>query len=375
MKVLNKYKKIQILLLILIVMATIVFLISIYKSKNKNNYYETQETISETNDEIDTNHNELEEAFDIQDIQDLEEHIDENDTSWDEPVEENSEVDLKKEENSAKNNGATYYIKINYSANVVTIYKKDSNGEYTVPVKALICSSGKATPTSGVYKMSSKYRWHILNGGVRGQYCSRITGHILFHSVPYLRQSPDSLEYWAYDKLGTKASAGCIRLTVADAQWIYNNCESGTYVEFYSSSYPGPLGKPSSQKISSNEQCRNWDPTDPDPANPWRNYVEPVSTPIEETKKDNTNQTTNQDEIKLEDTPKQERKQEQNEKQDNNTTEPQENKKDNENVIENKEKDKPEKTSDNDNNKEVDNKEEKDEKEQTDSKTEQAKEI
>lgn len=65
---------------------------------------------------------------------------------------------------------------------------------------------------------------------------------------------------------------GCIRLRVADALWIYNNIPTGTLVEFYSSSDPGPLGKPTAQKISGNEECRNWDPTDPSEGNPWKEY-------------------------------------------------------------------------------------------------------
>ena len=148
--------------------------------------------------------------------------------------------------------------------------------------------------------MSNKYRWHQLNGGVYGQYCSRITGHILFHSVPYAKNTPDSLKYVAYDKLGTKASAGCIRLTCQDAMWIYNNCASGTYVEFYSSSNPGPLGKPSAQKISSNTQCRNWDPTDPTKGNPWHTYVEPASTPAVENNTVQESTTKQQEAIKQE---------------------------------------------------------------------------
>ena len=110
-------------------------------------------------------------------------------------------------------------------------------------------------------------------GGVYAQYTTQVVGNILFHSVPYLRKGDSSsLEYWEYDKLGTRASAGCIRLTMQDASWIYNNIASGTLVEFYSSSDPGPLGKPSAPKISWNEECRGWDPTDSDPNNPWRNY-------------------------------------------------------------------------------------------------------
>ena len=165
-----------------------------------------------------------------------------------------------------------YYIKINYTANCVTIYKKDDSGNYTVPVKAMVCSTGTATPTKGVYKTLNKYVWKELNGHCWGQYSTRIVGHILFHSVPYSSPRHDDLRYNLYDKLGTRASAGCIRLTVADAKWIYDNCALGTMVEFYSSSNPGPLGKPGAMKISGVAECRNWDPTDPVAGNPWRTW-------------------------------------------------------------------------------------------------------
>lgn len=188
-----------------------------------------------------------------------------------------------------------YYIKVNYGQNVVTIYKKDDNGNYSIPIKAMVCSSGTATPKSGVYPISQKMTWGSLKGGVAGQYCTRIIKSILFHSVPYTKlYDKSSLEYWEYDKLGTKASAGCIRLTVQDAQWIFNNCVSGTKVEFYTDSNPGPLGKPSAMKISGETALRGWDPTDPDPANPWKagkanEIVEnnPAPTPEPEKPKEN----------------------------------------------------------------------------------------
>ena len=116
-----------------------------------------------------------------------------------------------------------YYIKVNYKAQVVTIYTQDKKGNYTKPVKAMVCSTGTYTPTSGVYKTPYRYRWLRMVGGVYGQYCTQIVGDILFHSVPYLeRENHSSLEYWAYDKLGTKASLGCVRLTCRDAKWIYD---------------------------------------------------------------------------------------------------------------------------------------------------------
>ena len=162
-----------------------------------------------------------------------------------------------------------YYIKVNYGANAVTIYKKEENGYYSIPVKAMVCSCGTATPKSGVYKTSKGYEWGTLEGGTFGRYSTRIIGGILFHSVPYTSESEDSLEYWEYDKLGTTASLGCVRLSVADTKWIFDNCEVGTQVEFYTSSDPGPLGKPTAQKISDNVECRNWDPTDTSSNSPW----------------------------------------------------------------------------------------------------------
>lgn len=182
--------------------------------------------------------------------------------------------------NNNKLNTPKYYIKVNNTANVVTIYTKDSSGNYTVPYKAMVCSTGTATPQSGKYSLNGKrYQWHTLFGHtpgtyVYGQYATNIDGrNILFHSVPYTTKSdPTSLEYWEYDKLGTKASAGCIRLTVEDAKWIYNNIPSGTTVEFYKDSNPGPLGKPSAAKISQySSPYKNWDPTDSNPSNPWKN--------------------------------------------------------------------------------------------------------
>lgn len=197
------------------------------------------------------------------------EEVAENNTS------ENDNNNTNNKINATVNSGKKYYIKVNYGANVVTIYEKDANGDYTIPIKAMICSTGTYTPKSGVYDIKLRWEWLGLQGNVYGHYSTQITGNILFHSVPYLRKGDSgSIEYWEYDKLGTTCSAGCVRLTIQDARWIFYNIEKGTQVEFYSSQNPGPLGKPSAKKISQNEQCRDWDPTDPDPNNPWLYYDE-----------------------------------------------------------------------------------------------------
>ncbi len=167
-----------------------------------------------------------------------------------------------------------YQIKVNYTANTVTVYTYDKNGKYTVPVKAMICSTGIATPRSGSYSLAytGKWEWLEMQGGVYGHYSTQITGNILFHSVPYFeRGNHNSIEYKEFDKLGTAASAGCVRMLTKDARWIFNHKNEIKSVTFYGSTDPGPLGKPVAPKISGNKSCRGWDPTDPNSNNPWRN--------------------------------------------------------------------------------------------------------
>lgn len=161
---------------------------------------------------------------------------------------------------------STYRIKINKQQNCVTIYKLNSKGDYE-PYKAMICSVGSATPY-GTFGLKEKIRWHVLDGPVYGQYCSRITGHILFHSVWYHQNAnPATLSNTQYNRLGSTASHGCVRLNVRDAKWIYDNCPSGTPVEIYASKDPGPLGKPESIKLPGGT---GWDPTDvTNPDNPY----------------------------------------------------------------------------------------------------------
>lgn len=167
----------------------------------------------------------------------------------------------------------SYYIKVNCKAQVVTVYAADEDGNYTIPVRKMICSTGKATPSNGVFELSDKYEWRYLVGGVYGQYATRITGQILFHSVPYTKRDKSSLEYWEYDKLGQPVSKGCVRLTVQDSKWIFDNCMQGTKVEFCKED--SKEKDIISKKISNyDNELKGWDPTDPDQNNPWREYIE-----------------------------------------------------------------------------------------------------
>ena len=154
-----------------------------------------------------------------------------------------------------------YHIKVNRSQNCVTVYAQEGPNKYAIPVVAFLCSTGGSKTPLGTFTMSTQYRWHQLYGAA-GQYCSRITGHILFHSVPYSRMGDIySLMPGQFNRLGSNASAGCVRLATGDAKWIYDNCYTGvTEVTIYDGGSSSPLGRPVLPQIP---YYQNWDPTDP----------------------------------------------------------------------------------------------------------------
>ena len=169
-----------------------------------------------------------------------------------------------------KDNGQPYCIKVNKKRNVVTVYKLDKKKHYSMPVKAMVCSVGeKGNTPEGIFELGDRAKWLPLEGGVYGQYATRITKSFLFHSIPYYTQDKADMEVGEFNKLGESASAGCVRLKVIDAKWIYDNCKENTLVEIFESDYDGPLGKPATLTIEEDEAGENWDPTDPDRDNPY----------------------------------------------------------------------------------------------------------
>lgn len=173
-----------------------------------------------------------------------------------------------------KDNKMPYCIKVNKKQNVVTVYRVGDDGYYSKPVKAMVCSVGETGNTpAGTYSLGDREEWLALEDGVYGQYATTITGDILFHSVPYFTQNKNDLEIEEYNKLGSSVSAGCVRLSVIDAKWIYDNCSEGTIVNIFESDYEGPMGKPVAAVISSGGGEGNWDPTDPDRDNPYMGNV------------------------------------------------------------------------------------------------------
>lgn len=164
-----------------------------------------------------------------------------------------------------------YYIRVNRETNCVTIYELDEDTLQYTAIKPMICSVGRDgnTPCGDFELHQERYEWRALFGDVYGQYAVRIVNSILFHSVPYYEERQDTLKTEEFDKLGTSASDGCIRLQVADAKWIYDNCSEGTIVSIFDGTTDDdPFPRPEAPLLSDTDYPR-WDPSDPIAANPW----------------------------------------------------------------------------------------------------------
>ncbi|WP_418422116.1 L,D-transpeptidase, partial [Butyribacter intestini] len=97
---------------------------------------------------------------------------------------------------------------------------------------------------------------------VYARWASHVVGNVYFHAIAVGSQSHYALRASNYNKLGSAASAGCIRMTVADAKWLYDYAAVGSSVKIEkgNSKKPGPLGKAATIKIA---ESINYDPTDP----------------------------------------------------------------------------------------------------------------
>lgn len=165
-----------------------------------------------------------------------------------------------------------YEIHVNRALNYTVVYAQDAMGEFTVPVIAFANSTGKNNSTPiGNYTITKKHRWQLMFGGVYTQYAVRFMPHIMFHSAYYTAKNNSALKWQEYNKLGQQASSGCVREAAIDSKWLYDNCKIGTKVVVYDDPDDlGPFGMPRTVTIPADSPYRGWDPTDPDPENPWR---------------------------------------------------------------------------------------------------------
>ena len=138
-----------------------------------------------------------------------------------------------------------FHVVVDVANQVTSVYGRDEQGEYTVVVRQMLCSTGKkATPSSvGDWVLNGRHAtWCIFPkwGNSYARYWTRINSDIAFHSPIYTAVSNSAMQISSYKALGRRASHGCIRLSVWDAKWIYDNIGKGTVVSIVEGMEPDP---------------------------------------------------------------------------------------------------------------------------------------
>ena len=121
----------------------------------------------------------------------------------------------------------SYLINVNLEHQKTYIYTgKPDNWKL---IRTCPCSTGingEDTPV-GSFSTKEKGDWFFSDKYEQGgKYWTQITGDILFHSVPFSKDKATVLDY----TMNKPSSHGCIRLSIADAKWIYTNIPKGSKV-------------------------------------------------------------------------------------------------------------------------------------------------
>ena len=120
-----------------------------------------------------------------------------------------------------------WLILVDTSRCLTSIYT-GSRGNWSLN-RRYVCSTGKAsTPTVlGEYQVYGK--GYSFGHGYTCYYYTQFYGDYLFHSSPYYVNSNRVMD----PTMGVPSSAGCVRLEIQNAKWIYDNIPYGTKVVTY----------------------------------------------------------------------------------------------------------------------------------------------
>ncbi len=122
----------------------------------------------------------------------------------------------------------SWLILVDRSSKHVGIYR-GSKGNWTC-VKYWLCGVGRPdSPTiSGTYRVTGKGL--SFGHGYTCWYYTQIKGNYLFHSVTYRQGSKTQI---LDGRLGIANSAGCVRLEIGNAKWMYDNVPYNSKIFIY----------------------------------------------------------------------------------------------------------------------------------------------
>ncbi|MGE5628743.1 MAG: L,D-transpeptidase family protein [Solirubrobacterales bacterium] len=124
--------------------------------------------------------------------------------------------------------GTTYIVDVNITTQKMKIYKKEKI------IKEMSCSTGiignqdTETPlgtfylqSKGEYFFSSKYQ-------EGGRYYIKFFSNYLIHSIPVDKKG--NIIEGEKNKIGIPVSHGCIRISMKDSKWVYDNVPQGSKI-------------------------------------------------------------------------------------------------------------------------------------------------
>ena len=157
----------------------------------------------------------------------------------------------------------SYRIEIDLTNQIATVYGIYSDGSKKGIMSEFISSArkGKTTPV-GNFKIQgasggrkAKYRTCLMSSKKSyAEYACRFKGAKMMHGVPYSKRNTKGyVSKTEFNKLGSPASAGCVRMPIKLARYIYNTCPVGTpVIVFKGTKGVYPMGKPKKYKATSN---------------------------------------------------------------------------------------------------------------------------
>ncbi len=169
-----------------------------------------------------------------------------------------------------------YFFEVDVANQAVKVWKYNrSTKDYSDLDRAFICATGtKKYPSPlGTFTLSGRRAAHCKFptwGGGEARWWTKITEEIAFHSVLYGDSGNDmTLKVSSFKGLGKRGSHGCIRLTVPDAQWIYENAKAGMKVWIHDDAAPDPELKAIVKPGALNEKTMMPYITPPPPEEYW----------------------------------------------------------------------------------------------------------
>lgn len=167
---------------------------------------------------------------------------------------------LQEETTTVKSVEQSISICVNKFDNTVSVYSVEDNK--IVDTLKVMPASVNVSLSEGKYMLSDKSIWRMMPDYSYVQYSTKADSEVLFHSPVYELQNRSYLNIDTYKIIGNSNDyVDGITLTVADAKWIFENCDIGTKVEIINDSTKKPL-KDVIYPMSIPDDIR-WDPTDP----------------------------------------------------------------------------------------------------------------